>query len=364
MAEFSAGMERVRRDLIQRAHTQRSDAMERGSVSHELAQTSNTVNAVQEGDRRTLGLAGFLSRPLRLVRQPVVVAGDSRRGLESPKSAQRNIPGNGLYEGLGSGATLAERAGLEITLPSPAVVVEANSQRQDDQTQLRLHDSHRSRPRRGFEEVRGHRKKLLFCVPWVNSGRVRVALMHCLTSVLFVLLLLAVYLGLSLTQHIQANELTILLLLIIVISTLYFCYHIVRLCLAVMHGDKPTAGSRGRPAMSSAEMLKTGYAMPRRPIRVILAQDEEAAGREEVANALTPPAYGFWRESVRLDPDRLYWQRNEAARRQESVPNMEPGHEHVARGGRRPPSYASDDGVSYVVDAIPTTAIASRQQMA
>ena len=65
-----------------------------------------------------------------------------------------------------------------------------------------------------------------------------------------------------------------------------------------MRGDKPTAGSRGRQAMSSAEMLKTGYAMPRRPIRVVLAQDEEATGREEVANKLTPPAYGFWRESV------------------------------------------------------------------
>ncbi len=50
--------------------------------------------------------------------------------------------------------------------------------------------------------------------------------------------------------------------------------------------------------MSSAEMLKTGYAMPRRPIRVVLAQDEEAAGRDEVTNKFTPPAYGFWRESV------------------------------------------------------------------
>lgn len=175
-----------------------------------------------------------------------------------------------------------------------------------------------------------------------------------------------------------------MLLIIIIISTLYFCYNIVRLCLAVMRGDKPAAASRGRQAMSPAEMLKTGYAMPRRPIRVVLAQDEEAAGREDVANTLTPPAYGFWRESVvrlmiffkktvtnedqRLDPNRLYWQRNEAARREAHVPETGPAHDGVASGGRRPPSYASEDGVSYVVDAISTastsTTMASRPQMA
>ena len=41
-----------------------------------------------------------------------------------------------------------------------------------------------------------------------------------------------------------------------------------------------------------------GYAIPRRPIRVVLARDEEAAGIESEATKTNPPAYGLWRESV------------------------------------------------------------------
>lgn len=191
---FSAGMERIRRDLIQRAHAQRSDAMERGSVSHELAQTSNVENTVQQQeDRRTLGLAGFLSAPLRLIRQPVAVAGYNRHRPETPKSPQQTTSGREIHEELETEATAAERRGPGITEPSLAVIAEINSQGQDDQAQSRPQDSHRSRRRGVSKKTRGDKKKrLLFCLPWVNSGRVRVALMHCLTSGLFVLLLLAV----------------------------------------------------------------------------------------------------------------------------------------------------------------------------
>lgn len=50
----------------------------------------------------------------------------------------------------------------------------------------------------------------------------------------------------------------------------------------------------------------------------------------------------------RVDPNRIYWQRN---------PNAAPNEEASSRGesstGPRPPSYASEDGVSYVVEARP-----------
>jgi hypothetical protein len=42
----------------------------------------------------------------------------------------------------------------------------------------------------------------------------------------------------------------------------------------------------------------TGYAVPRRPIRVVLARDEEAAGIESEETKIDPPAYGVWRQSV------------------------------------------------------------------
>ena len=38
--------------------------------------------------------------------------------------------------------------------------------------------------------------------------------------------------------------------------------------------------------------------MPRSPIRVMLARDEEEAGAQSENTKVVPPAYGFWRESV------------------------------------------------------------------
>jgi hypothetical protein len=58
-------------------------------------------------------------------------------------------------------------------------------------------------------------------------------------------------------------------------------------------------GPPGNEAQGNAYDPRGGYAIPRRPIRVVLAQDEEAVGIESSEAAkLTPPAYGLWRESV------------------------------------------------------------------
>jgi len=45
-----------------------------------------------------------------------------------------------------------------------------------------------------------------------------------------------------------------------------------------------------------------GYAVPREPIPVVLARDEEAAGIESEETKLGPPAYGQWRNSVVCTP--------------------------------------------------------------
>lgn len=69
----------------------------------------------------------------------------------------------------------------------------------------------------------------------------------------------------------------------------------------------------------------------------------------------------------RVDPDRIYWMRNEAATEmvqedgRESPDSGVAGPSRInglptgprAAGAPRPPSYASDDGVSYVVEAQP-----------
>lgn len=97
-----------------------------------------------------------------------------------------------------------------------------------------------------------------------------------------------------------------LLILIIVGVTIFFCHGLVRLCMLIVRSGRGSGGAEeeeheegaaSRTAMP--EMFgRAGYAVPRRPIRVVLARDEEAAGVESVATKTNPPAYGLWRESV------------------------------------------------------------------
>jgi hypothetical protein len=84
-----------------------------------------------------------------------------------------------------------------------------------------------------------------------------------------------------------------MLLLVILFSTVFFCYNIIRVCILLVRGD-PSRTARNR----RADGYNGAYAMPRQPIRVVLAQDEENAGVQDDANKLNPPAYGLWRESV------------------------------------------------------------------
>ncbi len=127
-----------------------------------------------------------------------------------------------------------------------------------------------------------------------------------------------------------------------------------------------------------------GYAVPRRPIRVLLARDEEAAGIESEATKIQPPAYGtLARERCMSSPPPLHtsiahplttvnppreWtptgstgsatkprlrKRPRPRKWSESEGEGEPRTASRDRSAPRPPSYISDDGVSYVVEAQP-----------
>jgi hypothetical protein len=54
--------------------------------------------------------------------------------------------------------------------------------------------------------------------------------------------------------------------------------------------------------------------------------------------------------SQRVDPNRIYWQRAEAAR---AHARQIPGTPETDLGAQRPPSYVSEDGVAYVIEAAP-----------
>jgi len=94
----------------------------------------------------------------------------------------------------------------------------------------------------------------------------------------------------------------VLLILIILFVTIFFCHGLIRLCMLIVRGGGGGRNNSGDDEDRLAAMPQMfgpgGYAIPRQPIRVVLARDEEAAGIESEATKANPPAYGLWRESV------------------------------------------------------------------
>jgi len=185
------------------------------------------------------------------------------------------------------------------------------------------------------------------CGPRIKNRKIRSKILSCFISGLFLTLILTIYLALALTNRNESQEFHVLLILIILVITIVFCHSLIRLCMMMLH--PPPDVEEIRPQLPTM-MLPGGYANPIIPIRVALTRDEEAAGIESEATKIPPPAYGLWRESVRVDPNRIFWQRNEAAPEHHDSSGHAGGPPTTAN---RPPSYISENGVDYVIEAAP-----------
>ncbi|KAF2430141.1 hypothetical protein EJ08DRAFT_589592 [Tothia fuscella] len=184
-------------------------------------------------------------------------------------------------------------------------------------------------------------------------------------------------LTIALTIKGLGQELHVLFILSIIGTTIFFAHSVIRLCIMALR--PPRERRRGLiPSVAGPE----GFA-PDVPIQVQLARDEEIAAQLEDGRfdeekiesiAQPPPAYGLWRCSVRINPNLLHWQRvagenspespvNDGARSPPGSPTYPIVPSPIASslhpiletrdGQPRPPSYISDDGVSYVVSALP-----------
>ncbi|KAI0390451.1 hypothetical protein F5Y17DRAFT_62949 [Xylariaceae sp. FL0594] len=219
---------------------------------------------------------------------------------------------------------------------------------------------------------RSKRRRFLFCIPWVKSRRARGLILRCFVSGVFLVSMLTVYLALAISKNINASEITIVLVIFILVAAGFFCHGLIALLMLrrkkkMMRQQR--ADLRQVTAVQQQQQRARArgvyeYAVPAQPIRVHLARDEEASGVESATAKMTPPAYGLWRESVRVDPNRIYWQRAEPSNTvsstgQDNSNNNDENEdenddgEARPRQQRRPPSYISDDGVDYVVDAVP-----------
>lgn len=211
------------------------------------------------------------------------------------------------------------------------------------------------------------------------------------------------------------QELHILFILALLGTVAFFAHSAIRLWIMSRKGSRPPLESSRHnriPSTAGPEGFK-----PNRPIPVQLARDDEIAALDEEGFMneekletikMPPPAYGLWRESVvsrilhtpptehdtsnkynkRIDPNLLHWQRVREATEAENtrrqgrlsqdsvalvsnfgspalgyvreeeeesyqVPQTQEGPSAPRTQQARPPSYISDDGVSYVVSALP-----------
>ncbi|RDL38967.1 Uncharacterized protein BP5553_03307 [Venustampulla echinocandica] len=191
------------------------------------------------------------------------------------------------------------------------------------------------------------RKSERRCAPKIKNRTIRAKILSCFISGLFLTFVLTIYLGLALSNRNESQEFHVLLILVILITTIFFCHSLVRLCMMIMN---PPADDDHQNQNLPGMVGPGGFANPTVPIQVSLARDEEAAGIESEATKFPPPAYGLWRESVRMDPNQIFWQRNEVATARQ---NPSRHGEERPPTANRPPSYISDDGVDYVVEAAP-----------
>ncbi|KAL4994417.1 hypothetical protein BDV10DRAFT_151344 [Aspergillus recurvatus] len=210
-----------------------------------------------------------------------------------------------------------------------------------------------SPPRGGRRGVHPRRTSCVrSCTSMIRDPTIHWKLFNLVLSTFLLLINLAIYIAFVVLRAIQGPWLYIVLTFILLTIGVIWCHALCRFVVAVYQFPNYAVDYT-----LPIEMTETaGYARPNQPIHVTMAGDEERFTESHSTSSsmkvtTPPPAYGLWRTSVRLDPSLLHWQRveNQPAAPQRTE-RKEENSNRKARG-HRPPSYMSDDGVEYVVEA-------------
>lgn len=338
-------------------------------------------------------------------------ASRSRSQLRPPPTATSYIRAIQPLQDSRSPYPLQDRHPADVPL-SVETIEEETQQARREPSSRRPRQHHRRRRRRKHhghrpnQWVRRKRDRSLWkCI--IRSKPARSKLYACALSGIIIAAVLAVYLTLALTREVLRHEIHVLFIMVVVGLTLFFCHSLIRL---FMLATLPQEKTPVIPTIGTTENFR-----PVEPIRVHVVHDVEL-GIEHNGNddwddedlhddrdlekklaspvAPPPPVYGQWRGSVRADPNLLHWARVESlpapvqARainhhtpslkalesrsmgtasssindsetavaqplsRSNSSSSSSAGRPQQALGAR-PPSYISEDGVSYVVDGVP-----------
>ncbi|KAF3035861.1 hypothetical protein E8E11_005053 [Didymella keratinophila] len=204
--------------------------------------------------------------------------------------------------------------------------------------------------------------------PFNRGSAARGKLIACTISGSFLITVLTAYLGIALTNKDIGQEIHILFILILLSITIFFCHSLIRLCMLMLNPPREVE-RQAVPNLTAPEGFQ-----PIVPIPVRLARDDdidssdndmELDNPEKEKLPPPPPAYGLWRSSVRVDPNLLHWQRVEDNRAQSAISMPRSTNTSVVAASThdapaaepvdapRPPSYVSEDGVSYITEAAP-----------
>ncbi|KAK6539549.1 hypothetical protein TWF694_009762 [Orbilia ellipsospora] len=177
-------------------------------------------------------------------------------------------------------------------------------------------------------------------------------------SIVFIVVL-AIYLGLFMNDKLTSPPLQIALILITLMAAFFFFHSLVRVCLAVARPfsypdeEAPrTTETYTNPMFAGMTPGQWGYAQPVRPIQVRTMPGQSGAPVEREDDGAPkdlpppPPAYGFYRQTVRVNPDQFYWMRRSEAEnvyRRDSE-DVRSNRSSILSSGTRPPSYVSRHG--------------------
>ncbi|GFF28100.1 ER degradation-enhancing alpha-mannosidase-like protein 1 [Aspergillus udagawae] len=234
---------------------------------------------------------------------------------------------------------------IQVNLPRPADNSDSNGEWPSDARLTRETQTERSR-----REAARSGQQRRSCMPALRDRSIRRRLYTLIPATIFLLAIIAFYLAIHSATHL-GQEIHILLIFMILILSIIFCHALIRFAMEILQDPRSTVASNRIPS----RVGPMGYAQPDRPIQVTLAGDEEALVYGTVREKVTapPPAYGLWRSSVRINPDLLYWRRLEDDELPPAAINGMEMRSNRKPPAPRPPSYTSDDGVDYVIQAQP-----------
>lgn len=139
----------------------------------------------------------------------------------------------------------------------------------------------------------------------------------------------------------------------ILLLTMIFAHFLIRLCMVTLRTQRRPCLRKRRPPIHTytpddleASLpqvhMEASQPLSRSPLRFIRIRDEGSIHEDsntasDGTVALPPPAYGWWRGSVRIDPEDLRYQNVDHSELQQQTRSLV-----FAGTGHAPPSYTSD----------------------